>query len=158
MGKDVIVALDFATGAEALEFLDQFKDRKPFVKVGMELYYAEGPSIIKEIKKRGHKLFLDLKLHDIPNTVRKAMAVLSKLDVDMVNVHAAGTIDMMKAAKEGLTPDDAVLADVKKEMIEYNGFADEKELLANVSEDDIYQSAVSQMAIDFAAANAVEVE
>lgn len=106
MGKDVIVALDFATGAEALEFLDQFKDRKPFVKVGMELYYAEGPSIIKEIKKRGHKLFLDLKLHDIPNTVRKAMAVLSKLDVDMVNVHAAGTIDMMKAAKEGLTRED----------------------------------------------------
>lgn len=106
MGKDVIVALDFATGAEALAFLDQFKDRKPFVKVGMELYYAEGPSIIKEIKKRGHKLFLDLKLHDIPNTVRKAMAVLSKMDVDMVNVHAAGTIDMMKAAKEGLTRED----------------------------------------------------
>ena len=106
MGKDVIVALDFATGAEALAFLDQFTDRNPFVKVGMELYYAEGPSIIKEIKKRGHKLFLDLKLHDIPNTVRKAMAVLSKLDVDMVNVHAAGTIDMMKAAKEGLTRED----------------------------------------------------
>lgn len=106
MGKDVIVALDFSTGAEALEFLDQFKERKPFVKVGMELYYAEGPSIIKAIKKRGHKLFLDLKLHDIPNTVKKAMAVLSKMDVDMVNVHAAGTIDMMKAAKEGLTRED----------------------------------------------------
>lgn len=106
MGKDVIVALDFSTGAEALEFLDQFKERKPFVKVGMELYYAEGPSIIKAIKKRGHKLFLDLKLHDIPNTVKKAMSVLSKMDVDMVNVHAAGTIDMMKAAKEGLTRED----------------------------------------------------
>lgn len=106
MGKDVIIALDFSTGAEALEFLDQFKERKPFVKVGMELYYAEGPSIIKAIKKRGHKLFLDLKLHDIPNTVKKAMAVLSKMDVDMVNVHAAGTIDMMKAAKEGLTRED----------------------------------------------------
>ena len=108
MGKDVIIALDFSTGKETLAFLDQFKnnDRKPYVKVGMELYYAEGPSIIKEIKKRGHKLFLDLKLHDIPNTVRKAMSVLSNLDVDMVNVHAAGTIDMMKAAKEGLTRED----------------------------------------------------
>lgn len=108
MGKDVIIALDFNTGKEALNFLDKFKDneRKPYVKVGMELYYAEGPSIIKDIKKRGHKLFLDLKLHDIPNTVRKAMSVLSNLDVDMVNVHAAGTIDMMKAAKEGLTRED----------------------------------------------------
>ena len=108
MGKDVIIALDFSTGKETLAFLDQFKnnDRKPYVKVGMELYYAEGPSIIKEIKKRGHKLFLDLKLHDIPNTVRKAMSVLSNLDVDMVNVHAAGTIEMMKAAKEGLTRED----------------------------------------------------
>ena len=108
MGKDVIIALDFNTGKEALNFLDKFKnnERKPYVKVGMELYYAEGPSIIKEIKKRGHKLFLDLKLHDIPNTVRKAMSVLSNLDVDMVNVHAAGTIDMMKAAKEGLTRED----------------------------------------------------
>lgn len=108
MGKDVIIALDFSTGKETLAFLDQFKnnERKPYVKVGMELYYAEGPSIIKEIKKRGHKLFLDLKLHDIPNTVRKAMSVLSNLDVDMVNVHAAGTIDMMKAAKEGLTRED----------------------------------------------------
>lgn len=108
MGKDVIIALDFSTGEETLNFLDKFADadRKPYVKVGMELYYAEGPAIIKAIKKRGHKLFLDLKLHDIPNTVRKAMAVLSKLDVDMVNVHAAGTIDMMKAAKEGLTRED----------------------------------------------------
>ena len=106
MGKDVIVALDFKSGKEALHFLDQFKERKPYVKVGMELYYAEGPSIIKEIKKRGHKLFLDLKLHDIPNTVEKAMAVLSHMDVDMVNLHAAGTIDMMKAALRGLTRED----------------------------------------------------
>lgn len=108
MGKDVIIALDFSTAEETLNFLDKFanNDRKPYVKVGMELYYAEGPAIIKAIKKRGHKLFLDLKLHDIPNTVRKAMSVLSKMDVDMVNVHAAGTIDMMKAAKEGLTRED----------------------------------------------------
>lgn len=106
MGKDVIIALDFKSGKEALGFLDQFKGRKPYVKVGMELYYAEGPSIIKEIKKRGHKLFLDLKLHDIPNTVEKAMAVLSRMDVDMVNLHAAGTIDMMKAALRGLTRED----------------------------------------------------
>ena len=108
MGKDVIIALDFSTAEETLNFLDKFadNDRKPYVKVGMELYYAEGPAIIKAIKKRGHKLFLDLKLHDIPNTVRKAMSVLSNLDVDMVNVHAAGTIDMMKAAKEGLTRED----------------------------------------------------
>lgn len=106
MGKDVIVALDFKSGREALDFLDKFTDRKPYVKVGMELYYAEGPSIIKEIKKRGHKLFLDLKLHDIPNTVEKAMAVLSRLDVDMVNLHAAGTIEMMKAALRGLTRED----------------------------------------------------
>lgn len=106
MGKDVIIALDFSSGKEALGFLDRLEGKKPFVKVGMELYYAEGPAIIKEIKKRGCKLFLDLKLHDIPNTVEKAMAVLSRLDVDMVNLHAAGTIDMMKAALRGLTRKD----------------------------------------------------
>lgn len=106
MGKDVIIALDFKNGREALAFLDKFTDRHLYVKVGMELYYAEGPSIIREIKKRGHKLFLDLKLHDIPNTVEKAMAVLSRLDVDMVNLHAAGTIEMMKAALRGLTRED----------------------------------------------------
>ena len=106
MGKDVIIALDFSSGKEALGFLDRLEGKKPFVKVGMELYYAEGPSIIKEIKKRGCKLFLDLKLHDIPNTVEKAMAVLSRLDVDMVNLHAAGTIEMMKAALRGLTRED----------------------------------------------------
>ena len=106
MGKDVIIACDFASADETFRFLDNFSDEKPFVKIGMELYYAEGPAIVKEIKRRGHKIFLDLKLHDIPNTVKKSMAVLSKLDVDMTNLHAAGTIDMMKAALEGLTRED----------------------------------------------------
>lgn len=106
MKHDVIVALDFSRGKEALGFLDLFTDEKPYVKVGMELFYAEGPGIIKKIKSRGHKVFLDLKLHDIPNTVEKAMAVLSQLDVDMCNLHAAGTIDMMKAAVKGLTRKD----------------------------------------------------
>lgn len=103
MGKDVIVACDFATRKEAFDFLDRFTDRKPFVKIGMELFYAEGPQIVRDIKARGHKIFLDLKLHDIPNTVKKAMKVLSSLDVDMCNVHAAGTRRMMTAAVEGLT-------------------------------------------------------
>ena len=102
MGKDVIVALDFENGKRALEFLDKFEGRKPFVKIGMELFYSEGPSIVKEIKARGHKIFLDLKLHDIPNTVTKAMTVLSALDIDMVNVHAAGGRAMMEKALEGL--------------------------------------------------------
>ena len=108
MGKDVIVACDFASAEATFEFLDKFADcdRKPFLKIGMELYYAEGPSIVKEIKARGHKIFLDLKLHDIPNTVKKAMAVLSNLDVDITNLHAAGTTAMMKGALEGLTRPD----------------------------------------------------
>ncbi|MCM1114889.1 MAG: orotidine-5'-phosphate decarboxylase [Clostridium sp.] len=106
MGKDVIIACDFSSAQATFDFLDNFKEEKPFVKIGMELYYAEGPSIVKEIKKRGHKIFLDLKLHDIPNTVKKSMAVLSKLDVDMTNLHASGTVDMMKAALEGLTRED----------------------------------------------------
>ena len=106
MGKDVIVACDFASKEDVFKFLDLFTDEKPFVKIGMELFYAAGPEIVKEIKKRGHKIFLDLKLHDIPNTVKKSMAVLSKLDVDMTNLHASGTIDMMKAALEGLTRPD----------------------------------------------------
>ncbi len=106
MGKDVIVALDFASSQQVFTFLDQFTEEKPFVKIGMELYYAEGPAIVREIKRRGHKIFLDLKLHDIPNTVKKAMAVLSRLDVDMVNLHAAGTKAMMEAALEGLTRPD----------------------------------------------------
>jgi orotidine-5'-phosphate decarboxylase len=106
MGKDVIIACDFDSKAKTLAFLDNFTDRKPFVKIGMELFYAEGPSIVHEIKARGHKIFLDLKLHDIPNTVKKAMAVLSRLDVDMCNLHAGGTKNMMKAAIEGLTRPD----------------------------------------------------
>ena len=106
MGKDVIVACDFASAEQTFQFLDQFTGRKPFVKIGMELYYAEGPSIVKEIKSRGHKIFLDLKLHDIPNTVKKAMAVLRNLDVDITNLHAAGTTAMMQGALEGLTRED----------------------------------------------------
>ena len=106
MAKDVIIALDFENKEKTIAFLEQFTGRKPFVKIGMELYYAEGPAIVKEIKARGHKIFLDLKLHDIPNTVKKAMAVLRHLDVDMTNLHASGTIAMMEAAKEGLTKED----------------------------------------------------
>ena len=104
--RDVIIACDFDSAETTLAFLDKFTDCKPFVKIGMELYYAAGPAIVREIKARGHKIFLDLKLHDIPNTVKKSMAVLSKMDVDMCNLHAAGTIEMMKAAVEGLTRPD----------------------------------------------------
>ena len=103
MGKDVIIACDFANKKTCLEFLSQFTERKPFVKIGMELFYAEGPQIVKELKDLGHKIFLDLKLHDIPNTVEKAMTVLSALDIDMCNVHAGGTSTMMEAAIRGLT-------------------------------------------------------
>ncbi len=106
MGKDVIIACDFASKEEVLSFLDKFQGRKPYVKIGMELFYAAGPEIVREIKARGHKIFLDLKLHDIPNTVKKAMHVLSSLDVDMCNLHAAGTVAMMEAALEGLVRPD----------------------------------------------------
>ena len=106
MGKDVIIACDFASAEETFKFLDKFTGKKPFLKIGMELFYAEGPSIIRKIKERGHKIFLDLKLHDIPNTVKKSMAVLSSLDVDICNLHAAGASAMMKAALEGLTRPD----------------------------------------------------
>ena len=106
MGKDVIVALDFDSKEKTLAFLDRFTEEKPFVKIGMELFYAEGPEIVREIKARGHQIFLDLKLHDIPNTVKKSMSVLSRLDVDMVNLHAAGTRAMMEAALEGVTRPD----------------------------------------------------
>ncbi len=106
MAKDVIIACDFASEEALFNFLDLFKEEKPYLKVGMELFYAAGPNIVKEIKKRGHKIFLDLKLHDIPNTVKKAMSVLSNLDVDMCNLHASGTIPMMEAALEGLTRED----------------------------------------------------
>ena len=106
MGKDVIIACDFDSGAQTLKFLDQFTGRKPYVKIGMELFYAEGPQIVRDLKERGHSIFLDLKLHDIPNTVKKSMSVLSRLDVDMCNLHAAGTKAMMEAAIEGLTRPD----------------------------------------------------
>ncbi|MBQ8828441.1 MAG: orotidine-5'-phosphate decarboxylase [Clostridia bacterium] len=106
MGKDVIIACDFSSKQEVLDFLDLFTEEKPYVKIGMELFYGAGPEIVKEIKRRGHKIFLDLKLHDIPNTVMKSMAVLSSLDVDMTNLHAAGTITMMEAALKGLTRPD----------------------------------------------------
>ena len=106
MGKDVIIALDFDSREKTLAFLDLFQDEKPFVKIGMELFYAEGPDIVRQIHARGHRIFLDLKLHDIPNTVKKAMAALSALDVDIINLHAAGTKAMMSAALEGLTRPD----------------------------------------------------
>ncbi len=106
MGKDVIIACDFSSKKAVFDFLDKFGDEKPYVKIGMELYYAEGPAIVKELKERGHKIFLDLKLHDIPNTVKKSMSVLSRLDVDMCNLHASGTIAMMEPAIEGLTRED----------------------------------------------------
>ena len=106
MGKDVIVACDFSSAEQVFSFLDKFTEEKPFVKIGMELFYAEGPQIVREIKARGHKIFLDLKLHDIPNTVKKALSVLSNLDVDITNLHAAGTTAMMQAALEGLTRPD----------------------------------------------------
>ena len=127
MKRDVIVACDFPGKKETLEFLDKFKDEKPFVKIGMELFYAEGPEIVREIKKRGHKIFLDLKLHDIPNTVKKAMKSLSDLDVDICNLHAGGGIEMMKAAVEGLTREDGtrplliavtMLTSINQEMME----------------------------------------
>ncbi|MBQ1363402.1 MAG: orotidine-5'-phosphate decarboxylase [Oscillospiraceae bacterium] len=106
MGKDVIIACDFSSGQETMEFLEQFGEKRPYVKIGMELFYAEGPAIVRKLKKRGHKVFLDLKLHDIPNTVERAMKVLSGMDVDMCNVHAAGTKRMMEAALKGLARED----------------------------------------------------
>ena len=110
MNRDVIIACDFKDKADTLAFLDKFQEEKPFVKIGMELFYGEGPDIVRAIKDRGHKIFLDLKLHDIPNTVHKAMKNLARLGVDMTNVHAAGTIDMMRAAREGLGEDALLIA------------------------------------------------
>ncbi len=133
MGKDVIVACDFPSKEATLEFLDRFTGRKPFVKIGMELYYAEGPQIVREIKARGHKIFLDLKLHDIPNTVKSAMKVLSGLDADICNVHAAGTTEMMKAALEGLTRPDGTrpLLIAVTQLTSTDQAAMEKDLLIN---------------------------
>ena len=133
MGKDVIVACDFPSKEATLEFLDRFTGRKPFVKIGMELFYAEGPQIVREIKARGHKIFLDLKLHDIPNTVKSAMKVLSGLDADICNVHAAGTTEMMKAALEGLTRPDGTrpLLIAVAQLTSTDQAAMEKDLLIN---------------------------
>lgn len=146
----MIIACDFSSAEKTLEFLDKFQGRKPFVKIGMELYYAAGPQIVREIKARGHKIFLDLKLHDIPNTVRKAMAVLSNLDVDMTNVHAAGTIDMMKAALEGLTRPDGTRAQLiaVTQLTSTSEERMQKELLINASIADT----ISQYAANAAAA------
>ncbi|HKK95841.1 MAG TPA: orotidine-5'-phosphate decarboxylase [Anaerovoracaceae bacterium] len=135
MGKDVIIALDFPTGKESLEFLDKFEE-KLFVKVGMELFYSEGANIIKEIKKRGHKIFLDLKLHDIPNTVKKSMSILSELDIDMTNVHASGTKKMMKAALEGLGNKDIILIAVTQ-LTSTDQTTMENELLINETMDKV---------------------
>jgi orotidine-5'-phosphate decarboxylase len=136
--RDVIIACDFSGAEDTFKFLDNFKDEKPFVKIGMELYYAEGPSIVREIKRRGHRIFLDLKLHDIPNTVKKSMAVLSRLDVDMCNLHAAGTIDMMKAALEGLTRADGTrpLLIAVTQLTSTSEERMQKELLINASLND----------------------
>ena len=142
MGKDVIIACDFSSAEQTLAFLDRFTGRKPFVKIGMELYYAAGPEIVREIKARGHKIFLDLKLHDIPNTVKRAMAVLSRLDVDICNLHAAGTAEMMRAALEGLTRPDGTrpLLIAVTQLTSTNQEALEQELLIDRPIDEVVMS------------------
>ena len=139
MGKDVIVACDFSCKEQVMSFLDKFTGRKPFVKIGMELYYAEGPAIVREIKARGHKIFLDLKLHDIPNTVKKAMNVLSRLDVDITNLHAAGATAMMQGALEGLTRPDGTrpLLIAVTQLTSTDQEAMEKDLLINHPIDEV---------------------
>ena len=142
MGRDVIIACDFPSGEQTLAFLDRFEGKKPFVKIGMELFYAEGPAIVRAIKERGHKIFLDLKLHDIPNTVKKAMAVLSRLDVDICNLHAAGTAEMMRSALEGLTRPDGTrpLLIAVTQLTSTNQEALEKELLIDRPIDQVVMS------------------
>ena len=142
MGRDVIIACDFPGGEQTLAFLDRFEGKKPFVKIGMELFYAEGPAIVRAIKERGHRIFLDLKLHDIPNTVKKAMAVLSRLDVDICNLHAAGTAEMMRAALEGLTRPDGTrtLLIAVTQLTSTNQEALEKELLIERPMDQVVMS------------------
>ena len=142
MGRDVIIACDFPSGEQTLAFLDRFEGKKPFVKIGMELFYAEGPAIVRAIKERGHKIFLDLKLHDIPNTVKKAMAVLSRLDVDICNLHAAGTAEMMRAALEGLTRPDGTrpLLIAVTQLTSTNQEALENELLIDRPMDQVVMS------------------
>ena len=142
MNRDVIIALDFPTAQDTYAFLNQFKHEKPFVKIGMELFYAEGPDIVRRIKAQGHKIFLDLKLHDIPNTVKKAMAVLSRLDVDICNLHAAGTAEMMRAALEGLTRPDGTrpLLIAVTQLTSTNQEALEQELLIDRPIDEVVMS------------------
>ena len=142
MGRDVIIACDFPSAEQTLTFLDRFEGKKPFVKIGMELFYGAGPEIVREIKARGHKIFLDLKLHDIPNTVKKAMAVLSRLDVDICNLHAAGTAEMMRAALEGLTRPDGSrpLLIAVTQLTSTNQEALEKELLIREPMDHVVMS------------------
>ena len=142
MGRDVIIACDFPSGEQTLAFLDRFEGKKPFVKIGMELFYAEGPAIVRAIKDRGHKIFLDLKLHDIPNTVKKAMAVLSRLDVDICNLHAAGTAEMMRSALEGLTRPDGTrpLLIAVTQLTSTNQAALENELLIDRPIDQVVMS------------------
>ena len=139
MAEDVIIACDFGSAEQTFAFLDRFTEEKPFVKIGMELFYAEGPQIVREIKKRGHRIFLDLKLHDIPNTVRKAMRVLSALDVDIVNLHAAGTRAMMEAALEGLTRPDGTrpLLIAVTQLTSTDQYAMERELLIEKPIDEV---------------------
>ena len=163
MGKDVIVACDFASAAETLAFLDRFTGRKPFVKIGMELFYAEGPSIVRAIKERGHKIFLDLKLHDIPNTVKKAMSVLSNLDVDICNLHAAGTTKMMEAAIEGLTRADGTrpLLIAVTQLTSTDQETMEKDLLINESIDKVvmhYASNAKKAGLDGVVCSPLEAE
>ncbi len=153
MGRDVIIACDFDSAEKTFAFLDKFTGKKPFVKIGMELYYAEGPSIVKEIKKRGHKIFLDLKLHDIPNTVKKSMAVLSRLDVDMTNLHAAGTKRMMQAAIEGLTRPDGTrpMLIAVTQLTSTDQESMENDLLINAPIDEVvmhYASCASEAGLD----------
>ena len=153
MGKDVIIACDFKNKEETLKFLDLFQEDKLFLKIGMELFYAEGPDIVREIKRRGHKIFLDLKLHDIPNTVEKAMKSLSALDIDMCNVHAAGTIDMMKAGLKGLTKEDGTrpILIAVTQLTSTSEERMQKELLINESIDEVvikYASNTKEAGLD----------
>ena len=153
MGKDVIIACDFSSAEAVFSFLDKFEDEKPFVKIGMELFNAEGPAIVREIKRRGHKIFLDLKLHDIPNTVKKAMAVLSRLDVDMTNLHAAGTKRMMRDAIEGLTRPDGTrpLLIAVTQLTSTDQESMEKDLLIKAPVDEVvmhYASCAAEAGLD----------
>ena len=165
MGKDVIVACDFANAEATFAFLDKFAglERKPFLKIGMELYYAEGPDIVREIKRRGHRIFLDLKLHDIPNTVKKAMAVLSRLDADIVNLHAAGTAQMMRAALEGLTREDGTrpLLIAVTQLTSTDQEALERDLLIDKPMDEVvmhYARTVAEAGLDGVVCSPLEAE